>query len=338
MTRLRTMPQPHQPTDEELVAALVGGSQEALSELYARYAPLVFGLSVRALDAAAAEDIVQEVFVTVWRQAERFDPTRGPVRAWVVRMAQSRMANELRRRRRRPVTPDPDGALVGSVPDDGPGPVDVAWREYRRASLRSAFAELPPDQQKALGLAFFEDMTHEQVASVLDLPLGTAKTRIRTGIQKLRGRLPQVATASLAALLVVLGVRAHVRRLAFERDERALALVTSSDSTNLRLGAVGSTPAAAHARYRGRAGTPLAVVTLTAFPPAPAGRAYQGWVRHADVWTSLGTIEPDATGVARVIIEGPELAAAPDAIEITLEPAAGSTAPSGPVVVQWPEP
>src|SRR5215470_6869160 len=102
MPRLQTMRLPSQPTDEELVAELAGGSHAALAELHARYAPLVFGLAARALDRGAAEDLVQEVLVTVWRQAATFDPARGPVRAWLVRIAQSRISNELRRRRRHP--------------------------------------------------------------------------------------------------------------------------------------------------------------------------------------------------------------------------------------------
>ena len=90
-----------QPTDEDLVAALDGdGASEALAALYARHASVVFGIAARALDQAAAEDVVQEVFLGVWRQAGTYDPARGAVRAWMIAMAQSRVANELRRRRR----------------------------------------------------------------------------------------------------------------------------------------------------------------------------------------------------------------------------------------------
>lgn len=321
------------------MAEVASGSAAALAALHARYAPVVFGLARRALDGAAAEDVVQEVFVTVWRQARTFDSERGPVRAWVIRIAQSRVANEIRRRRRRPqLDPDPDGAVLASVPDDGPGPADAAWREYRRATLRAAFDALPTAQRKALGLAFFEDMSHAQVASVLDVPLGTAKTRIRAALQKLRTRLPEIGAVSLVALVAVLGLSHRAERLAFERDERALALVTQSDTKDLRLGAVPGTAPETHARYRGREGAPIAVLTLSRFAAAPAGRTYQAWVRREDAWTSLGTVAPDATGAARLIVEAPALAALPSAVEITIEPAGGSAAPSGPVVVRWPEP
>jgi len=77
------------------------------------------------------------------------------------------------------------------------------------------------------------------------------------------------------------------------------------------------------------------VVTFSQFPPAPAGQTYQTWVRHGATWTSLGTVEPDAGGSARLIAEDPALAALPDGVEVTLEPRTGSAAPSGPVVVAW---
>jgi RNA polymerase sigma-70 factor (ECF subfamily) len=258
------------------------------------------------------------------------------VRAWLVRIAQSRIANELRRRRRRPL--DGDGAVLAAVPDDRPGPPDVAWREYRRAAVREAFAELPPAQRRALGLAFFEDMTHEQVAAVLELPLGTAKTRIRSGLQKLRGLLPQVAAVSLLALVAILGWRQRTQELVVEQDDRAFVLLTASDTKDLRLGATSAMPAEAHARYRGRAGAPITVLTLSKFPAAPAGRTYQAWALHESTWTSLGTIEPDANGTARRIVEGPELARLPDAVEVTLEPVGGSAVPSAAIVARWPEP
>jgi anti-sigma-K factor RskA len=94
------------------------------------------------------------------------------------------------------------------------------------------------------------------------------------------------------------------------------------------------TPEGTHARYRGRPGAGIAVVTFSEFPPAPAGQIYQAWARHGATWTSLGTMLPDASS-ARLIAESPATAALPDALEVTLEPRRGSAAPSGPVVVAW---
>src|SRR5438270_2591151 len=88
--------------DEELMGQLAAGRQEALGPLHGRYAPLIFGLAAQTLDRAAAEEIVQEVFLAVWRKAATFDPARGTFRAWVLRIAHLRVINELRRRGRRP--------------------------------------------------------------------------------------------------------------------------------------------------------------------------------------------------------------------------------------------
>jgi anti-sigma-K factor RskA len=98
---------------------------------------------------------------------------------------------------------------------------------------------------------------------------------------------------------------------------------------------VGGTPAETHARYRGRPGAAIAVLTLSKFPAAPRGQTYQVWVRHGERWTALGTVEPDADGSGRLIAESPALASLPDAVEITLEPRGGASTPSSRVIVSW---
>src|SRR5438876_264845 len=91
-----------QPSDEELIGRLAAGDHAALGPLYARHAGWLFGLAARTIDRAAAEEIVQDVFLTVWRKADTFDPARGTFRAWVHRVTQLRVINELRQRSRRP--------------------------------------------------------------------------------------------------------------------------------------------------------------------------------------------------------------------------------------------
>src|SRR5262245_3135904 len=177
------------PSDAELMRRVAGGSEGALDALHGRFARPILLLAAQALDRAAAEDIVQDVFLAVWRNAGRFDPERGTVRAWLLQIAHHRVLNELRRRSRQPA-PEPDGdARLGEIESRDPGPAERIIEERRRDLVAAALDELPDAQREALGLAYFDDLTHEQVATRLDLPLGTAKTRIRTGLQKLRTTL-----------------------------------------------------------------------------------------------------------------------------------------------------
>ena len=324
-------------SDEALMRELAAGSEDALRELYARYAPLVFGIATRSLERDAAEEVVQDVFLSLWRGAERFDAELGSLRGWLLQIAHRRILNELRGRRRRvQLEPEPEGD--GALADPEPGPQGLLWLSFRRAAVRNAIDALPPAQRQALSLAFLEELTHEQVAEALELRLGTAKTRIRAGLAKLRTSLaPLVAVLALVlgGVVATLVAREHAAERTLSLDSRALDLVTSSEVTPLRLEST-SGPAEMHATYRAKNGTPLAVLTLTHFPPPPEGQSYQAWIRHGERWSSLGTVQPDASGRARIVAEGADYAAAPDELELTLETAAGSAAPTGPVVAAWP--
>jgi RNA polymerase sigma-70 factor (ECF subfamily) len=327
----------HAVGDEELMRQVARGSAEALGLLHRRFSRLILGLAVRTIDRAAAEDLVQEVFLAVWRNADRFDPERGSVRAWILQIAHFRLLNELRRRSRQPeIAADPDGLVLDGLPAADLGPPEVASRRHRRALIQSAFDELPPPQRQAISLAFLDDLTHEQVAAELGLPLGTAKTRIRAGLQKLRGMLgPQAAALVALCLLAALGIRQYSQRETLARYDRALSMMTASDSVNLRLAPLPGTPDETHARYRGRPGATIAVLNLSRFPAAPSGQTYQAWVRHGARWTALGTAQVDADGNGRLIVESPALAVLPDGVEVTLEPRAGTTTPGAHVIVAW---
>jgi RNA polymerase sigma-70 factor (ECF subfamily) len=326
--------------DEQLMQQLLTGQQEALASLYRRYAPRIFNLAAQSLDRTAAEDIVQDVFLTVWRRAETFDVERGTFRSWVLQIAHHRIANEFRRRSRRPRAAAGDDDLVlEAIPGDGPDPADNAWQEYRRAAVQAAFAGLPPHQRQPLGLAFFDDLTHEQVATVLSLPLGTTKSRIRAGLQTLRGKLALVvAMLALATSATLFGLRDQEQRSTLQREDRALALVTSSDTQSARLLAAPAAPPEAHAVYRGRSGADVAVMTFSYLPELPAGQVYQVWAHQNGAWVSLGFVQPNPQGTTRLILESSAVTAFPDALQVTREPAPGSPAPSGPPVVAWPAP
>ena len=190
MSAVRPMPSPPILSDEELMHQLAAGRQESLARLHRRYAPLVFRTAAHSLDRSTAEEIVQDVFMAVWRNAAVFTPKRGAFRPWLLQIARFRILNELRRRRRHPrLQPDPDGLLLAGLPDHGPGPEELAWRESLRPVMRSACKELPRSQRQAVDLAFFKDLSHQEVAAELRIPLGTVKTRIRIGLRKLRGKL-----------------------------------------------------------------------------------------------------------------------------------------------------
>jgi RNA polymerase sigma-70 factor (ECF subfamily) len=331
-------------SDEELMRDLARGQQEALGPLYSRYAALVFHLCVQSLDRPAAEELVQEVFLTMWRGAGSFDASQGGFRPWLLRLTHWKILNELRRRRRRPAEvgdsgPADDQEPFEYVADDEPGPEERAWQNEHERIVQSALESLPEKQRQAVSMAFLEDMTHEQVASALDVPLGTAKTRIRSGLQILRLQLAPVAASLFGLGLAIFGFRYIQSQAAFERDERALDLVTKSDLAPLRLTpASADLPAGAHANYRGRVENSLAVLTVEALPSPPAGHTYQAWVRHAATWTSLGTFSPQPDGSARLIAENSALATPPDMVEITVEPGSGSQQPTGQVVLAWATP
>jgi len=332
---------PGQPGDDEaLMERVAAGREEALAALHRRYAGLVFQRAARSLDRAAAEEIVQDVFLAVWRRAESFDPARGRFRSWLLQIAHHRILNELRRRSRRPqLEADPEGTRTDALPDPGPEPSEAAWEEYRRAVLHAAVKALPPAQRQALGLAFFEELTHEQVASLLGLRLGTAKTRIRAAILRLREQLTPLAVAlalALTAGMTVLALRGLRLDASLAREGRALVVATSSDVVPLRLAPVApGLPAGAHGSYRARAGSETVVLTATALPAAPAGRSYEAWARIGTRWLRLGTLVPDAGGHGRLIAEDAALATPPQELQVTLESTPIDVVPRGPEVLRW---
>ena len=323
------------------MSELAAGRREALGPVHGRYASLVFALAARSLDRATAEEITQEVFLTVWQKAATFDPARGTLRSWVSQITQTRVLNELRRRGRRPsATSGSTGMGPDNLPDSEPGPAEAVWLEHRRAAVRAAVDALPPPQRQALSLAFLDDLTHEQVAAFLNLPLGTTKSRIRSGLKSLRGSLAPLVGAGLilAGLLTFAGLREHDHQASQRRQARALALVTNSEVLPRRLGPAPGVDPLAHGNYRGLPGVDLAVLTLSHLEPAPRGHEYRAWASHGGRWTLLGRAQLDGDGRSLIIAEGLELATPPDQVQVTLEPldTRADAGPMGPPVVRWP--
>lgn len=329
---------PDDSADEELIRQVAAQDKDALQPLYSRYAPLIYHMAAQTLGSNAAEDIVQDVFLQVWDNAPKFDPQRGTFRPWLLQIAHFRILNELRRRSRRPqLGAEWDDELAEQLPDTSAEPIEAAWNSYRREAIQAAVNQLPPTQRQALSLAFFEDLTHDQVAATLNLPLGTVKTRIRTGLHTLRHNLaPLGMIAVLLAALGIIGFQYRQNLETLQKDGAALDVITDSEETTIHLPPAPGIPSQTHGSYRGKPGTPIAIIAIDNFAPPPAGKVYQAWVRHGSEWLSLGTITPEANGRGVLIAQGPDLAIAPDAIEVTLEPAGGSTVPTGPVIIAAP--
>ena len=315
----------HPPEEEDalLVRRVQEGQEEALQQLYRRYAPLVFHLACRTLDRAAAEEIVQDTFLAVWKRAADFDPTRGAFRTWLLSIGRHRMLDELRSRSRRPQALGEQLYDQSALSAEEPLPDESAWLEYQRDAVSEALAALPEAQRAALRLAFFADLTHEEVAKALKVPLGTAKTRIRSGLRLLERHLGGLV-ALLALVLVGSGTWLY-RQHAIQdlRTEHALHLLSDSQTKALRLvpGGAGTPPETGiHATFRAALGSDLAVLTLTRFPAPPHGTHYVLWLRSAQGWRPLDLQGPDREGKGLQILEGPGLRGAwPLELRITRE-------------------
>ena len=175
--------------DQQALERMTRGEPEALAELYDRHARAIYSLAVRIVrDQSDAEDIVQEVFSQAWRQAARYDSSRGNVVAWLLTLTRSRAIDRLRGRRARPWE-GAEGPVLATLPDGGPGPDLAAASAEAVGLVRSALRALPLLERTALELAYFEGLTHTEVASRLEMPLGTVKTRIRQGLLRLRAAM-----------------------------------------------------------------------------------------------------------------------------------------------------
>ncbi|MCG3191326.1 MAG: ECF RNA polymerase sigma factor SigK [Thermoanaerobaculia bacterium] len=178
--------------DLALIDRIKQGDSSALDELYRRYSSPVFSLVWKILqNSEEAEDVSLDVFWQIWRQAERYDISRGAPPAWIFTLARSRAIDRLRaRQRREDRTISIDDPEIHIDPlDENASPDQVASFRQTRDAVRKAMTTLSPVQREAVELAFFQGLTHVEIAEKLGQPLGTIKTRIRQGLIRLRKQL-----------------------------------------------------------------------------------------------------------------------------------------------------
>jgi RNA polymerase sigma-70 factor (ECF subfamily) len=180
-------------SDDALLDGLASGDPDAAGAFVERFQRRVFGLALRVVgDPRLAEDVAQETFVRAWRRADAFDARRGTVAAWLLTIARNLSIDAVRVRRT--VTLDPEDLIGMSGPARGPMPEDAAILALDAARLRVAIANLPAEQRRALAWSAFAGRTAREVAELEDIPLGTAKTRIRAAMIRLRAALDEERT------------------------------------------------------------------------------------------------------------------------------------------------
>jgi RNA polymerase sigma-70 factor (ECF subfamily) len=177
--------------DPKLLARVVKGDQQAFSQLYDQSSPLLYTLALRILgNREEAAELLQEVYLEVWRKVARYDVGRGTPVAWLITLTRSRAIDRLRARGSRGQLNEPlDHATATQTADRGPGPFEAHADQEMRKLVGSALGTLPPAQQQAIELAYYEGLTHMEIAARLNQPLGTVKTRIKLGMAKLRETL-----------------------------------------------------------------------------------------------------------------------------------------------------
>jgi RNA polymerase sigma-70 factor, ECF subfamily len=175
--------------DRDLIERVSAGDHAAFSELYRRYSAAAFGLASRILaEQAMAEEVLQEVFLSVWRRAAAYDPARGSVRSWLFAQIHHRSVDVVRReeaeRRRTTTNVEPDAG-----DEDLDDVIEEGWLKARREHVRRALRGLSPEQRQMIELAYYQGLTQSQVATAAGVPLGTVKSRTLAAMRRLRDML-----------------------------------------------------------------------------------------------------------------------------------------------------
>ena len=187
--------------DEELMQRLHHRDQRAFEAIFDRYGDLVYSTALRVLrDTQLAEDVSQEIFVRLWRKPQSYVAERGRFLTWLISVTRNRAVDEVRSRgrRQRHETASPEEQERELPASDSIDPALNAQLAEQARIVRAALAELPPEQREIIELAYFGGLTQQEISDRLDQPLGTVKTRIRLGMQKLRAALaPQIRSEQI---------------------------------------------------------------------------------------------------------------------------------------------
>jgi RNA polymerase sigma factor (sigma-70 family) len=179
---------PGEPTDEELLSRLAGGDASALGLVYDRYSRPAYSLARRiCADDGLAEDVLQEAFLALWRDPGRYDPARGRFVSWLLTLVHHKAVDAVRREsasRRHTVPATEEGEERGAPA--GPGADQAALSSVVAGQVRRALGSLPDEQREALALAYYGGYTQREVAAITGVPVGTVKSRMFTGVQRLR--------------------------------------------------------------------------------------------------------------------------------------------------------
>ncbi|HEX3041723.1 MAG TPA: sigma-70 family RNA polymerase sigma factor [Solirubrobacterales bacterium] len=178
--------------DEELMPLVGRKDPEAFEVLYDRHGGAAYSLAYRIVgDRAAAEEVTQEAFISVWRSGARFDATRGSVRSWLLSVVRNRAIDFLRSRAGKApkLTFDDDAVLEARPAEERTE--DEALQRETAAEIQGALGKLPGEQSKVIELAYFGGFSHSEIARILNLPMGTVKGRMRLGLEKIRGELAE---------------------------------------------------------------------------------------------------------------------------------------------------
>jgi RNA polymerase sigma-70 factor, ECF subfamily len=179
-TGVQNMPQPSTEDDSSLLALVQSGNEQAMASLFDRYSRVVYSVALRVLrDPASAEDVLQEVFMQIWRNPDSFTAARGSLGGWLSIVSRNRSIDLLRRKR--PTVDVDDVPLASSC-----NLANEAERNSLMERARGVITRLPTEQRRTLEMAFFDGLTHSEIAEMTGDPLGTVKTRIRSGLLTLR--------------------------------------------------------------------------------------------------------------------------------------------------------